>query len=620
MSKWHDVYDSRLRLSYEMVSQNEAIYDYRPIYQTQSKQVQVVTMRDVTVWETVPIIGKETVLQTVVTETALEVGGGAGFVGESIKGNNVLIDAAGAARISGTVLAGTGTDVKAGTLLQVQGQKLDANGQLMEARLEAGGSVKLHAGESLLLHDSALVRATGTAGSVTFDSDIDMTLGGDTSATGTFVATAERNIIISGGIAGKTLSIEAGFGAAGDGSVTGDSEARLESTGGDLAISAGDFGGSLRFDQSELKASTGATITLSALGGAIEQVKPTIDGVLRTDAPGTGLMMATHLVAGADTAITLNTAVATADIVLSEAGNIELRNTGALDLTNVVAANGAIDVLNLGTLTASVVKTTGPSDRNDVRLEARGGNIVLGTVATGTSVTSVALNTDTPPRSITTTTTRGDVVLVTTGAISHASGLVTADELSLTAGGAIRADLGRHAGPADHRRRRRDDHPERPAPAGARRAGLQRRLHARRRRHRRTRLAAPGFEPRRERHRSDRPRRHPGALRIRRHLPATPTDKASIAALATVTQAATASLPQVTSVQFNSHAPAVGVVYSLVVGTRTYTVTAGDATTPPAGTVAATGKASSPACRPRSRPTPAAKSASPSTPPRARSP
>ncbi|QJW84645.1 hypothetical protein HK414_15990 [Ramlibacter terrae] len=91
------------------------------------------------------------------------------------------------------------------------------------------------------------------------------------------------------------------------------------------------------------------------------------------------------------------------------------------------------------------------------------------------------------------------------------------------------------------------------------------------------------------------------------------------AATTTITQQYAAAQKQVAAVQFDAHAPALDAVYSVVVGSKTYSVTAGDATTPAAGTVAGTGRASSRGCRPRSTPTPAARPTPPSTPPRASS-
>ncbi len=59
------------------------------------------------------------------------------------------------------------------------------------------------------------------------------------------------------------------------------------------------------------------------------------------------------------------------------------------------------------------------------------------------------------------------------------------------------------------------------------------------------------------------------------------TDKATVAATATVTTPAATSQPQVTEVQFHAHTPAAGYVYSVTVDDTTYSVTVGDPATDP---------------------------------------
>ena len=142
-SEWHDVNDRRIKLGYQMVSMNEDIYDYRPVYQTTTKDVMVVNMKAVTVWETQPIIQEQTVLRTVETAEDATSRSYGEFDSESIKGSSITITTGGDVILSGKVTAEGKMEINAGELLKVKGNIF--GGQAVTSTLTAG-SVDLSAG------------------------------------------------------------------------------------------------------------------------------------------------------------------------------------------------------------------------------------------------------------------------------------------------------------------------------------------------------------------------------------------------------------------------------------------------------------------------------------------
>jgi len=75
------------------------------------------------------------------------------------------------------------------------------------------------------------------------------------------------------------------------------------------------------------------------------------------------------------------------------AGAIRLRGVGSLGLQDVDTANGPIDVLAAGQITATDVRSLTDADANDIILRTTGGNIVVGLVSAGTAAGDVWLNT-----------------------------------------------------------------------------------------------------------------------------------------------------------------------------------------------------------------------------------
>ena len=418
-SQWHDVYDSRIKLGYQMVTQAQDVFDYRPVYQTVAKEVAVVTMQNVTTWETVPTYADRQVTRTEATTTTLNLGSAGGS--ESIRAASIEIESGAATRISGQLKAATSLAIEAGSLVQVSGERMLDASTKMNSRLEAGTTLSVDAGERIVLADTAILRASGTAATIGLSSGQDMSLAGDVAATGAFTASAQRNIALSGSITGASLSLAAGDGTAGDGGISGNDKASLRATAGDLVLSAGAHGGNIELNRSSLQAT--GEIRLTAESGSVVQ---TIDAATTR---GSGLLTASSLVVTADNAIVVNTQVGTASVKLTEAGNIQLTNEGNLELVLAQAANGAIDVRNYGTLTAGQVHTLGASDRNDIRLQtlkvgSGTADIVLGRVGVGAGAGLLS--------------ERGDVEILSGGAISYAAGsLLTADEALVMAAGAV---------------------------------------------------------------------------------------------------------------------------------------------------------------------------------------
>ncbi|WP_043112627.1 hypothetical protein, partial [Pseudacidovorax intermedius] len=434
-AKTENVYDQRVQLKYQLATVAQDIDDYRPVYQTTTKEVMVTTPKDVTVWKSVPIIQKVTQL---VPEAHTEtVGSSYGDFGDAaaLGAKNIVIDAGASVRLSGVVSASDRLDVSARTLVQVQGVA-DALGQAVQTTLQAH-SLSLAAGTSLEVADNATLLGTGSGATVMLLAAQDLTLGGATHAgtgTGDSLASvtvdAGRDLFLSGAVTAGSIDLEAGSAAAGtarDGGIEADAQTVLKATEGGLSLTAGRFGGDIVLDHATLEASvTQGVLHLQAQAGFIEQRRdlvqlPNTTGDENKVWVAVGTIAARRLEASAETGLTLGTRVAEAQLALTGVGNIDLVNTGALRL-DAQTADGGITVSNTGLLKAVRVLTLGASDRNDIALSAfsaagLAGDLVLGDVRNDA---------------------RGDVTLSAQGQVWHDDDTrVVADELVLTGTGAV---------------------------------------------------------------------------------------------------------------------------------------------------------------------------------------
>ncbi|MCP4368679.1 MAG: hypothetical protein GY797_11295, partial [Deltaproteobacteria bacterium] len=127
-----------------------------------------------------------------------------------------------------------------------------------------------------------------------------------------------------------------------------------------------------------------------------------------------GLVTADDLNVSASGAIDLSTAVAS--VTALSGTSIDIDESDAVTLTSVRSGNGAIDVEAGGSITAESVVSVTDSDTNDISLTSTGGGISIGTEVRATGAGDVILDAQ-----------AGDV----------SGGLVTADDLNVSASGAI---------------------------------------------------------------------------------------------------------------------------------------------------------------------------------------
>jgi hypothetical protein len=443
-SKWNDVYDQRIQLSYNLSTQAQDIYDYRPVYKTSIQMVKVENMKSVNVWRDEPVYATQVQL---VTEVKYDTATGRSSLGsaDSVTAGNIVIDSGGSVAISGKMSATQLIKVDSVGQFSLQGQVkgTGTSAKPITATLSAN-AINLYAGSTLLLDDSALLKAsqgsTQALATATLHSATTLNVGGrigtETGISfGTVTLKSDRNVEISGTVDAAAITVLAGQGASKDGRINADSDTRLSASTGNLTLTAGQYGGHIILSSSTLQATAaGARIELSAAAGTVTQVK-----IAGTDTKGTttttddvtvqvisGLVSADVLKVVAENAITLQTKAATLELLqLKGAGNIEIVNSGNLLLTDAEAFDGAISVSTYGSLQVTAARTLGSSDSNDM-------------VFTATQAPPVAPATTKTPATLTlgilTNTGRGDVVLRAEGAIAQASSsLITADLLDVQA-------------------------------------------------------------------------------------------------------------------------------------------------------------------------------------------
>ncbi|MDP4842168.1 MAG: hypothetical protein NWR74_06260, partial [Burkholderiaceae bacterium] len=425
------VYDPRVQLTYSVSTQTENLYNYRPVYMTSIKDVEVVNLKPVTIWKDEPVYETRVEL---VTDVRYDVATGRSNFGtaDSVTAGNIIVDVGGSVLISGKMTASDDMSVVAAGAFTLAGQaQTGADGLLKPiASKLTGNEITVTAGGSLLLDDSASLLASQgvaqSAASLTLNAAADLSLGGRTGSASetTFdsvTLNADQDIYLSGSIDANSIAVSAGL-AAGDGDIHADSDVRLSALAGDVVLTAGQYGGDISMHSATLEA-TGA-VALSALSGAVVQSKLTnVSAVSAGDQIISGLVRANSLAVEAGNAITLKTAALTVDrLLLSSAGNIEIVNTGDMLVTEVQAADGAITIHNYGELVVLAASTLGRSDANDIRL----------VTANLPGAATAALN-DLSVGDIQ-TVQRGDVTLYAQGAVAQRAGTrVVADVLDVRA-------------------------------------------------------------------------------------------------------------------------------------------------------------------------------------------
>jgi len=421
-SEWHDMYDQRIKLGYQLTTQSVDIYDYRPIYGSSTVKVRTVTQQDVNLWDTQAQTGTETISSTVrTTEEA-----GARSVGNysmsSLKGSTITIDSNKNSTISALVTSTNTLAVTAANTLTIKGSTgtTTVNGSTvtveMLSSLTAANTLTLTAGTNLVLADSALVQTTAAGSDITLASKQDMTVGGQTVSTDTITIAAARDIILSGSVTTlNTITVTSGAGTVGavtlgtvkDGSITGDVEAALTVTAstGDIVLTAGTNGGNMTLTSSGLTAPDSVTMTASA--GKIAQTQ--------------GVITTTVLTAHAGSGISVNTNVSSVDLATTDAGNISITNARTITLTSVSAADGSVTVDAIGNVVATSVTTLGTTDRNDITINTW----KVGDGTANVSLVSVAA------------VGKGDITINARDSITQASGTLVADALTVSVVGGV---------------------------------------------------------------------------------------------------------------------------------------------------------------------------------------
>ncbi|HND53231.1 MAG TPA: hypothetical protein PLV92_12565, partial [Pirellulaceae bacterium] len=156
--------------------------------------------------------------------------------------------------------------------------------------------------------------------------------------------------------------------------------------------------------------STTSNATITATSGAISTTVGATAGLVANSA---------NLFAA--TGISLDTTVASLTASVSQTGAIDIRETDAVTLASIIAADGSIAITAGGTITATSVVSTTDDDANDITLTATGAtsDLVIGVIVAGAG-------------------TSGDVTLSAGGAIvdnaNDTTTDITADALSMTAG------------------------------------------------------------------------------------------------------------------------------------------------------------------------------------------
>ncbi|MBV5304621.1 MAG: hypothetical protein JZU70_10550 [Chlorobium sp.] len=422
-SEWHDMYDTRIKLGYELTTQSVDIYDYRPIYGSSTVNVRTVTQQDVNLWDTQAQTSTETISTTVRATEAANARSVGNYTKSSLTASTITIDSNKNSTISALVTATNTLAVTAANTLTIKGSTgtTTVNGSTvtvdMLSSLTAANTLNLTAGSNLVLADSALVQTTAAGGDITLASKQDMTVGGQTVSTDTVTIAAARDIMLSGSVTTiNTITVNSGattlgavtLGTVKDGSITGDVEAALTVTAstGDIVLTAGINGGDMTLTNSGLTAPDSVMLTASA--GKITQTQ--------------GVITTTVLTADAGSGIALNTNVSSVDLATTDAGNISITNAKTITLTAISAADGSVTVNAVGDVVATSVTTLGTTDRNDITINSF--KVLTGTA--NVSLASVRAG------------GKGDITLNAQGIIVQASGsLLLADALSVSVIGGV---------------------------------------------------------------------------------------------------------------------------------------------------------------------------------------
>ncbi|MFM8570200.1 MAG: hypothetical protein ACKOAU_01250, partial [Pirellula sp.] len=357
-SKYKDIADQRLQLSYQYVTSPVDIYGMRPKFATNVVDVKSVQEQSVTRWGTVDIIQSQTYL---VTNREFETGPAlpqAGFAGPSINSGGPIAIAAGQDVAIRGVVKATGFD---STITITSGRDSTVEGIVPEsapigtlpapAQLLADGLVKIAADRDVILGKASRVivdedNVPETQSEVSVTAGRDASLLGEVSSLDKVFVSVAGDIALKGSITATNL-IDVASGTDGVGSITGDIDTQLKTFGSQIALTAGQTSGDIQLlDSSLVSSPVSGQITLEALGGSVSQI-----GIRA---------IANQMTVRAARGIVTRTAVSLLDANNSGNGSIDLGNIGDATLVGQLSTlSGDITVSNIGALSIGSISTTG---------------------------------------------------------------------------------------------------------------------------------------------------------------------------------------------------------------------------------------------------------------------
>ncbi len=186
---------------------------------------------------------------------------------------------------------------------------------------------------------------------------------------------------------------------------------QIQTRNGSIAVEAADAITATTIES--LTDSDNNDVALTTTSGAItaDSIHAGAQGDVRLTSAGavTATLTADELIVDAAGAVNLTTTVSTIDVDASAPGNVSITETDEIMLTNITTADGSIQVIVGGAITATLLESLTDTDSNDISINAT--EVTLGTIHAGNT---------------------GDITLeATAGAISATA--LTADQLTADA-------------------------------------------------------------------------------------------------------------------------------------------------------------------------------------------
>jgi hypothetical protein len=272
-----DVYDQRITLQYQWVSNAHDIYGKRERFETVPVDVTVVGEKTVTQWGTEAISEAQTTLVTArIPDTTLVQAGT--FQAPAMQSAGAMVLHAG----GHAILRGRFTS-SSGSVRLASGENMLIDGRLPDGILPSNTvaaigevsspvSIGLESGDLVLTESGYLRVSDGTdypTAAVTILSTGDVTLSGRIASPTNFQLAAADSVLLDGSIhAGESIRITAGQGSQNQGDITGTFFADLVTAGDDrrIELTAGTAGGSITLVDSDLLSDY---VSLHAVSGAV---------------------------------------------------------------------------------------------------------------------------------------------------------------------------------------------------------------------------------------------------------------------------------------------------------------------------------------------------------------